>query len=107
MLVRLRDFFLSFFPFQNFIVRGESMRPTLLPGQKVLVNKLSYFFFSPKTGDIVVVKNPEDGRLMIKRVEKIANGTYSVVGDNPKRSTDSRVFGPVTKRAIIGKVIYS
>ena len=107
MLSRLRDFFLSFSPVQNFIVRGESMRPTLLPGQKVLVNRLNYIFLKPKIGDIVVVKSPEDGRMVIKRIDKVEDGKYFVVGDNLKKSTDSRVFGAVSKSAIIGKVIHT
>ena len=107
MLSRLSDFFLSFSPVQNFIVRGESMRPTLLPGQKVLINRLVYVFIKPKAGDIIVVKSPEDGRMVIKRIDKIEDGKYFVVGDNLKKSTDSRAFGGVEKKAIIGKVIYT
>jgi len=29
-----------------------------------------------------------------------------VRGDNPDASTDSRVFGPVRRRAVIGRAVY-
>jgi signal peptidase I len=42
-----------------FVIPSQSMEPTLLPGQRVLVNRLAYDFGgSPQRGDIVVFHPP-------------------------------------------------
>jgi signal peptidase I len=46
------------FLFQAFYIPSESMEPTLKPGDRVLVNKLSYDLHSIHRGDIVVFKRP-------------------------------------------------
>ncbi len=82
------------------------MSPTLESGQNVLVNRLSYFVSKPKNKDVVAVKDPRDKKVLIKRINKIEDGKYFVLGDNQKQSTDSRSFGWVSKNDIIGKVIF-
>jgi signal peptidase I len=44
----------------------------------------------------------------VKRVAAIDQpvGTVTVVGDNRSASTDSRDFGPVPRRCVIGLVVY-
>lgn len=51
-------------------VESVSMQPTLLAGNFVVVNKLSYQFGDPRRGDIIVFKYPPDPELdpYIKRV---------------------------------------
>ena len=39
-------------------VDGESMEPTLLSGEYVMVNRLSYRFGSPQRGDIIIFHPP-------------------------------------------------
>jgi signal peptidase I len=46
------------FLFQAFYIPSESMEPTLKPGDRVLVNKLSYDLHGIHRGDIVVFKRP-------------------------------------------------
>jgi signal peptidase I len=46
------------FLFQAFYIPSESMEPTLRPGDRVLVNKLSYDLHGIHRGDIVVFKRP-------------------------------------------------
>jgi signal peptidase I len=46
------------FLFQAFYIPSGSMEPTLRPGDRVLVNKLSYDLHSIHRGDIVVFKRP-------------------------------------------------
>jgi len=41
-----------------FVIPSESMEPTLIPTQRVLVNRLAYDFGSPQRGDIVVFHPP-------------------------------------------------
>lgn len=92
---------MRFFPFQRFTVHGNSMLPKLKAGQDVLV---WCWFYTPKVGDIVVIK--VNGKEMIKRVQKTDDRRIFVVGDNEKESTDSRKFGPINRKQIIGKVIW-
>ena len=50
-------------------ISHNSMEPSLLPGDRVLVNKLSYRFWAPNRGDVVVFQYPKDpGRVFVKRV---------------------------------------
>jgi signal peptidase I len=44
--------------FQAFFIPSGSMEPTLMPGDRVLVNKIPYYFHDPRPGDIIVFENP-------------------------------------------------
>jgi signal peptidase I len=46
------------FLFQAFFIPSPSMEPTLKEGDRVLVNKIPYYFHDPRRGDIVVFSNP-------------------------------------------------
>jgi len=54
------------------------MSPTLRKGDIVLVNRLRYFFSSPKIGDIVVLHDPRDGKALIKRITNKKGKWYFV-----------------------------
>ncbi len=87
--------------YMRYEVEGDSMLPTLAPGDRVLVRKGKRF----RAGDIVVVKDPRDtSRLLSKRVEGLSDIEAFVLGDNPNSSTDSRHFGPVPLDLIVGTV---
>ena len=103
---KFNSFLLRLLPVAKYTIVGTSMLPALKPGDTVLVNKLAYLFSPPKIGEIVILKDPRDKRIIIKRIEKIENGLYSVRGDNKKASTDSLEYGMLKKKNIIGKVIY-
>jgi signal peptidase I len=50
-------------------VQGQSMEPNLHTAQRLVVEKVTYRFHGPRTGDIVVLDLPEAGpELLIKRV---------------------------------------
>lgn len=82
------------------------MEPFCKEGDFVLVNKMSYLFFRPKVGHIVVLRDPRDSfRLILKRITAIKDSLLWVEGDNKGRSTDSRDFGWVEQWLILGKAL--
>lgn len=81
------------------------MVPAIEEDDRVLLNRLSYLFTSPQVNDIVAFRDPRDGKVLIKRITKIEGKRYFVQGDNKNSSTDSRIFGMIDRRDIIGKVI--
>jgi signal peptidase I len=48
------------FLFQAFYIPSPSMEPTLTQGDRVLVNKIPYYFHDPRRGDVVVFENPHE-----------------------------------------------
>ena len=47
------------FLFQAFFIPSGSMESTLMPGDRVLVNKIPYYFHDPERFDIIVFENPD------------------------------------------------
>src|SRR5438309_2301825 len=90
----------------RFVVKGSSMTPTFKNGDELWASPLYYKLFKPKVNDIAIVKDPRDGRLLLKRIKEVKNNKYFIAGDNPKASTDSRQFGEVDKSAIIAKILF-
>jgi nickel-type superoxide dismutase maturation protease len=82
---------------------GHSMEPTLKDSQIVFASSIPFLLRKPKVGDIVVLQY---GRCIIKRIARIKKGKIFVVGDNVKKSTDSRNFGWIDEKKIAGKVIF-
>lgn len=143
------------FVVQTFYIPSASMEPTLMVGDRILVDKLSYHLHSVHRGDIVVFARPpgeaasEDVKDLVKRVvglpgetiwsthgqvfvkgpdthnkvvdipepvpgtqlgpaiapTKIPAGDYYVMGDNRTNSDDSRFFGPISGKLIVGRVV--
>jgi len=85
---------------RRFRVEGESMLPEFKPGDRVVVDTT----VQPQEGDVVVLRQPREDRLIVKRVARLENGYYIVSGDNDAHSTDSRAFGRVARQQILGKV---
>jgi len=140
------------FVIQAFKIPSGSMRPTLMEGDKLFVNKYMYRFEPPKRGDIVVFKYPNDPKKdFIKRLAgfggetveirdgkiyvddkvlddpasfgmfyyynhdpygapgegtQIPADSYYVLGDNSANSTDSRFWGFVPKKNVLGKAVF-
>lgn len=73
------------FLFQAYFIPSESMRPTLMEADRILVNKLTYRFSPPKRGDIVVFRPPADRvpdqKDYIKRVIGLPGERMEVVPD--------------------------
>ncbi|MCB8813943.1 MULTISPECIES: signal peptidase I [Desulfosporosinus] len=55
--------------FQPYLIPTPSMEPGMAPGDHILVNRLSYRFWAPTRGDVVVFAFPKDlKRTFVKRV---------------------------------------
>lgn len=79
-------------------VRGRSMGPTLVPGDRLLAARLSRV---PRPGEVVLVPDPRgSGRELVKRVHAVGPDGVRLGGDNPAASTDSRAFGAVPADAV-------
>jgi nickel-type superoxide dismutase maturation protease len=92
-------------PIRRFVVQDTSMQPCLRPGDRLLVWQWAA---RPKPGDVVVFRDPERQlSYAVKRVASLAaNGDLIVRGDNANVSRDSRAFGPVPRRLVVGRVVY-
>ena len=118
-------FYMSFTTIE---VSGISMQPTLKDHQHVLVSKAYWLIGSIHDKDIVVLNDPTGPGHIIKRVMWMAGenvdyrwrpdsapasdkpypvpeGCIYVLGDNRPFSEDSRKFGFVDMKQVIGKVV--
>ncbi len=87
----------------KFILRrvvGESMLPTLKPGELLLGINTKRIM----PGDIVIVNH--NGLDKVKRVKEVNKDSVYILGDNPKKSSDSRDFGFIDRSKIIARVIW-
>jgi signal peptidase I len=101
---------------RRYEVEGRSMLRAYAPGDRLLVEGLTYRTRPPRVGEAVVVRRT--GRLDLKRIaagpgarvtlpegERVLGaGEWYVLGDNLTESTDSRELGPVRTRDIVGRV---
>jgi signal peptidase I len=108
---------LRMFVIEGYVVRGDSMEPSIHNGEYVLINKLSYLKHEPLRGDILVATPRTYPNPVIKRVAglpgevigsgsdkiELTKGEYFLIGDNASVSIDSREMGPVDVWDIKGK----
>ena len=71
-------FFLNKYMIANAQVPTSSMETTVMAGDRILVNRLSYIFGEPQRGDIVTFIYPDDGKtLYLKRIIGLPGETIS------------------------------
>ncbi|MEC4813725.1 MAG: signal peptidase I [Scytonema sp. PMC 1069.18] len=132
-------------------IPSDSMLPTLLRGDRLVVEKVSYLLRSPDFGDIIVFQPPEElqrrgypkDQAFIKRIigtpgeivsiasgkvyldgkpiqedyiaeppnlpmegQKVPADDFFVMGDNRNDSNDSRYWGFLPRRNIIGRAVF-
>jgi nickel-type superoxide dismutase maturation protease len=81
------------------------MRPSLHPGDHVLLDEGAYRSALPRPGEVVVAAHPYVRDLhLVKRVQAVDDGGCTLAGDAPGLSTDSRDFGRVSLREVRGRV---
>ncbi len=101
-------------------IAGTSMAPVVIKGDRVFADKTAYTRTAPKKGDIILLVYPDDrSKILIRRIEgmpgdvitlmngkeeQVPHGMIYVLGDNKERSVDSREFGFIPLRDVIGKV---
>jgi phage repressor protein C with HTH and peptisase S24 domain len=81
-------------------VVGDSMNPAYRNGQTVIITRAR----NHKKGDVVIAF--VDNRESLKRITNIENGKVFLEGDNKDNSTDSRSYGWIQDRHIVGKVFW-
>jgi len=106
---------------QPFIVEGESMEKTYHSGDYLIINEFSYRIGDPQKNDVIVFVPPlnlEKKTYFIKRIIGLPGETinvygiettlgddeYFVMGDNRGNSLDSREWGPLPRKNIVGKI---
>ena len=86
-------------------ITGDSLAPDYQEGDFVLISKIPFLFSPPAPGDVVAFQQPGYG-LLIKRIQLInPDISLNVIGTHAE-SIDSRVFGPVKRHHLLGKVIW-
>ena len=87
-------------------VRGRSMQPTLVDGDRLLVR----YGAVPDAGDLVVVRLPADAAgaprpLAVKRAAHAEPDGWWVERDNPAEGVDSWSVGVVLHRDVVAVVV--
>lgn len=87
-------------------VSGNSLSPDYEEGDFVITVKIPLFLRWLRPGDVVVLTQPPYGTLIkqVAWIDTILKLVY-VVGKHDA-SIDSRTFGPIPERNILGKVIW-
>lgn len=103
---------------QPFMVSGASMEPTYDNGDYLIIDELSYHLRSPRKDEVVVFRYPKKPSIFyIKRIIGLPNDEleidgkkiklnkdeYFVMGDNRDNSSDSRAWGPVPEKLMVGR----
>ena len=112
-------FFFALLNFRVILITGNSMSPTLQNGSFAIVDKNLFKLFEIKKNDILVFQ--KDKEEVVKKIVGFPNETITIenkeiklnesqvylLGENLPESIDSRSYGPLNSKSIIGKVVLS
>ena len=59
-------------------IDGSSMNPTLVDGEYLIINNLSYYLDEPQRGDVIVFQHPNNDLNLIKRVIGLPGDTVEI-----------------------------
>ncbi|WP_367280689.1 S26 family signal peptidase [Ferrimicrobium sp.] len=93
---------LAWVVFQRYEVVGDSMRPTLLHGDRLLILRWRWV----PVGQILVVRDARSPDDLVKRLIRRSRSSVWIEGDNTLVSTDSRQMGWFSKTGVVGWAIY-
>ena len=103
--------------FTAYEIPSGSMEETIMTGDMVFAEKVSYYFRDPQPGDIVTFSDPEiPGRTLIKRCIATAGQTINIDGDgflyidgvaNGTTGIDEVAFGDEEPTGKAAKGIYN
>ena len=80
------------------------MLPSFNEGDYLLVCNIAYLLSKPRARDVVIAKHPGKQQLILKRITNIKDKKYFLAGDNKRESSDSKNFGIVNRKSLVGKV---
>lgn len=92
------------FAFEIVRVEGSSMEPSIAAGSTLLVNRLSYGLSAPfgsnyltrwrepVAGDIVVLRSPLDGSIVVKRVIAVSGDRITIVNGTMRIGTSAIIM---------------
>jgi signal peptidase I len=83
------------FLIQPFWIPSESMEPTIVPNDRVMVNKLAYKWGEPERGDVVVFRDPREPQIEESVPEAVIRSVLEAVGVRTRGRDDliKRVIG--------------
>ena len=88
----------------RYLVSGASMAPTLLAGDWVFVSQ-QFVKTNALNHAVIVASHPfQADVLLIKRVVACTEAGVTLMGDNPRASTDSDVLGIIPWSHVKGRV---
>jgi phage repressor protein C with HTH and peptisase S24 domain len=86
-------------------VRGDSMRPTLRPGDRLLLS----YRRDIRVGDLVVARLPggvvATKRAAERRTTELGEAGWWLVSDNPDHGSDSRQYGAIADADVLAVVV--